>query len=166
MCTADNGAARCLGLAHTKRDPVRRSVTGRMSSDDSVEVGESVSPERALHAFRAAMQTAAADPTASERLAAAGVTVVVHPAEREDLSLWLHLDREPISVESSSHGGEPDIRVWIASDVLVALPHAHLAMAIAKRRARFDGPVRCFLQVLPIVRGAVERTQTAAEAAA
>lgn len=110
--------------------------------------------EDALERFCAALETAAADRRLSHTLARANTTVHISLADEPDLEVTLLLDREPIEVVDGSTPG--DVELTIASVDLDRLcsPDFHLAMAIARGRVQYEGDVRRFLRVTPVVRHA------------
>jgi hypothetical protein len=110
--------------------------------------------EQALERFAAAMEAAAEDPQLCKTLARAGTTVRLELLDDPDMSLTLLLDRTPVEI---ADGDLPaDVELSIASVDLDRLcsPEFHLAMAIARGRVQYTGPVRKFLRVTPVVRHA------------
>jgi hypothetical protein len=118
--------------------------------------------EEALGRFCAAMETAAADPNLSRKLARAGTTVRITLADDPDLGVTLLLDRTPIQVVDNTAAA---VELSIASVDLDRLcsPEFHLAMAIARGRVQYQGAVRKFLRVTPIVRHASLPTRAATD---
>jgi hypothetical protein len=110
--------------------------------------------EEALARFRAAMAAAAGNPQLSRKLARADTSIRITLADEPDLGVTLRLDRTPIEVVDDSTDAE--VALTIASVDLDRLcsPEFHLAMAIARGRVQYQGDVRKFLRVTPIVRHA------------
>jgi len=119
--------------------------------------------ERALERFCAAMEAAADDSRLGNTLARANTTVHIALADEPDLDVTLLLDRSPIEVVDGDVGG--DVKLSIASVDLDRLcsPDFHLAMAIARGRVQYEGDVRKFLQVTPVVRHASLPTKADSE---
>jgi hypothetical protein len=110
--------------------------------------------EDALERFCAAMEAAAEDPRLSKTLARAGATIRIELLDDPDLSVTLLLDRTPIEVVDGTTSA--DVNLSIASVDLDRLcsPDFHLAMAIVRGRVQYEGDVRKFLRVTPVVRHA------------
>jgi hypothetical protein len=118
--------------------------------------------EQALERFCAAMEAAADDPRLSATLARAGTTVRIELADEPDLAVTLLLDRTPVEVVDG--GTDSEVSLSIASVDLDRLcsPDFHLSMAIGRGRVQYDGNVRKFLRVTPVVRHASLPTRAAA----
>jgi hypothetical protein len=116
--------------------------------------------EQALERFCDAMELAAGDPRLSHALARANTTVRLELADDDDLAVALLLDRNPIEVVDGDT--RCDVELSIASVDLDRLcsPDFHLAMAIARGRVQYQGDVRRFLRVTPVVRHASLPTRT------
>jgi hypothetical protein len=112
--------------------------------------------ERVLAEFMDTLATGVRAKELNDRLALAATTITITLADEPALSTTLMLDRSPIEIV----GGERDseARIWIASVDLQRIWSIdfHLPMAIAKGRVRIAGPVRKFLQIVPILRTAAE----------
>jgi hypothetical protein len=110
--------------------------------------------QAALERFCDSMETAARNRQLSPVLARANTTVRIQLADEPELACTLLLDRDPIEV---ADGNVPaDVRMSIMSIDLSRLysPDFHLPMAIFRGRVGYDGPVRKFLRVSPVVRHA------------
>jgi hypothetical protein len=110
--------------------------------------------EEALERFCAAMETAAADPRLTHRLARANTTVHLALADEPDLDVTLLLDREPIEVVDGDTPADVDVTIASVDLDRLCSPDFHLAMAIARGRVHYEGNVRRFLRVTPVVRHA------------
>jgi hypothetical protein len=110
--------------------------------------------EAALARFVAAMEVAAEDKHLSSVLVRADTTVRVELADDPDLFVTLLLDREPIEVTDAQVPAEVELSIVSADLSRLYSPDFHLAMAIARGRVGYSGPVRKFLQVTPVVRHA------------
>jgi hypothetical protein len=139
----------------------RNFLSGRRRDTDATAAHRH--SKEALERFCAAMETAAGDPNLSRKLARADTTVRITLADDPDLGVTLLLDRTPIEV---GEGDKPaDVELSIASVDLDRLcsPEFHLAMAIARGRVQYQGDVRKFLRVTPIVRHASLPTRAATD---
>ena len=133
----------------------RDFLAERAHDDKPHETGEARRhAERALDRFCAAMEAASEDPALCSALARAATTVRIRLADEPDLAVTLLLDREPIEVVDS--GIDAEVELSIASVDLDRLcsPDFHLSMAIARGRVDYEGLVRKFLRVTPVVRHA------------
>jgi hypothetical protein len=110
--------------------------------------------ERALERFCVTMEAAARDERLSRVLARAGTTVRVELADDPELSVTLLLDRDPVELVDSDEPAEVEIAIVSVDLARLYSPDFHLAMAIARGRVGYTGPVRKFLRVTPVVRHA------------
>jgi len=122
--------------------------------------------EQALERFCTAMEAAADDPRLSHRLARADTTVHVVVADEPDLAVTLLLDREQIEVVDGSTDGEVELSIASVDLDRLRSPDFHLSMAIARGRVQYQGDVRKFLRVTPVVRHASLPTSRPAGATA
>lgn len=121
-------------------------------------------------AFGRIMGQAAAHNEVAKRLAFAATVAHIHVRDApQDLTMTLMFDRDPIEVVEGAVG-DPEIHLWIDTNDLFSfwMGDMHLAMAIAKGRVEYSGPVRKILRIVPIARRLVSDFQTmvAADAAA
>lgn len=93
----------------------------------------------------------------AHRLARAGVQVRIDLNDLPDTVITLQLDSSPVKVVFGSPR-RPDVRLWMWSADLEAVLHRgdYLPMQILAGKTRFEGTVRKFLRVLPILTGAVQ----------
>jgi hypothetical protein len=140
----------------------RSFLSGREGNGDATAAHRH--SEEALQRFCAAMETAAADPNLSRKLARADTTVRITLADDPDLGVTLLLDRTPIEVVSDDTPAEVDLAIASVDLDRLCSPEFHLAMAIARGRVQYRGEVRKFLRVTPIVRHASLPTRAAADA--
>ena len=110
--------------------------------------------ERALERFSAAMEAAARDGRLSRVLRRAATTVRIELADDPELWLTLLLDRDPVEVVDDERAAEVEISIVSVDLARLYSPDFHVAMAIARGRIGYTGPVRKFLQVTPVVRHA------------
>ena len=119
--------------------------------------------EEALERFCAAMGAAADDPNLSRKLARANTTVRITLADDPDLAVTLLLDRTPIDVVDDNTPAEVDLSIASVDLDRLCSPDFHLAMAIARGRVQYEGEVRKFLRVTPVVRHASLPTRAATD---
>jgi putative sterol carrier protein len=129
-------------FSSTAAEPLARA-TGLQSQDPA---------ERAITAVHGLIRTIAHDPTASGRIALADTTVSVKLSDGPGHVFTLYLDREPI--EMADHDDRAEITLAMTAIQLEQLIRGELrlAMEIAHGRIAYDGPVRKFLRVVPIIR--------------
>jgi hypothetical protein len=120
--------------------------------------------EAALERFCAAMEGARSDERMSRVLARARTTVRIELADEPELSVTLLLDRDPIEIVDSAESAEVEISIVSVDLARLYSPDFHLAMAIARGRVGYSGPVRKFLRVTPVVRHASLPTLTSTTA--
>ena len=122
--------------------------------------GGSVDP---VDAFVRRLRRVLAEPQIAARVAAAGITVRIDLTDAPGRSVALLLDRMPPVVEDAGPApGNPTVRLMLDSHELDALLHqgSHLPMAILDGAVTFEGSVRKFLRVMPILRGGALRFDT------
>ena len=103
------------------------------------------------------------DPQIAARVSAAGITVRIDLSDVPGRSLALLFDRNPPTVEESGAAQvHPTVRLMLDSRELDALLNegSHLPMAILAGAVTFEGSVRKFLSVMPILRGGAMRFDT------
>jgi hypothetical protein len=110
--------------------------------------------EGALERFATAMQAAARDERLSRVLRRAATTVRIELADDPELWVTLLLDRDPVEVVDDDRAAEVEISIVSVDLARLYSPDFHVAMAIARGRIGYSGPVRKFLQVTPVVRHA------------
>jgi hypothetical protein len=108
----------------------------------------------ALDRFCAAMNAAAEDERLSSVLARGKTTVRIELADDPELAVTLLLDRHPIEVTDAEVPAEIEISIVSVDLARLYSPDFHLSMAITRGRVGYDGPVRKFLRVTPVVRHA------------
>jgi hypothetical protein len=108
----------------------------------------------ALTRFCHAMQAAAQNERLSRVLARANTSVRIELADEPELSTTLLLDRNPIEIVQTNEPAEVEISIVSVDLARLYSPDFHLAMAIARGRVGYSGPVRKFLRVTPVVRHA------------
>lgn len=112
-------------------------------------------------AFSRIMGQAIAHNEIAKRLAFAGTVAHIHLRDSpQDLTMTLMFDREPIEVVEEAVG-DPEVHLWIDTNDVFRfwMGDMHLAMAIAKGRVDYSGPVRKLLRVVPIARRLVSDFQ-------
>jgi hypothetical protein len=118
-----------------------------------------------LETFCSAMDAAADDPRLGKTLARANTTVRIELADEPDMAVTLLLDRVPIEVVDGSTPGEVELSIASVDLDRLCSPDFHLAMAIARGRVQYEGDVRKFLRITPVVRHASLPTRAKNEAA-
>lgn len=91
---------------------------------------------------------------AAERFGRAGVIVRIDISDTPGSGLTLLLDRTPAEAHAEPLDGLPDIRLTLSSDDLVSIASegSFLPMQIVSGEIAYEGPVRKFLRVVPIIR--------------
>lgn len=94
---------------------------------------------------------AASDERLGSRLALARTTVHIHFSD--DVGVTLLLDRSPIEAEPRIVG-TAEVQLWGSADKFYdyATGKRHLAMAIMHGDLEYQGPVRKFLRIVPMLR--------------
>jgi hypothetical protein len=94
---------------------------------------------------------AAHDEHLGDRLSLANTTVHIHFTDT--VGVTLRLDSSPIQAEPRIVG-EAEIKLWGSADKFLtyARGERHLAMAIMYGEVEWEGPVRKFLRIVPILR--------------
>lgn len=117
----------------------------------------------AVDVFVRRIRRIVADPQIAARVSAAGLTVRIDLSDLPDRSLALLFDRNPPSVEESGAAlARPTVRLLLDSRELDAMLNegSHLPMAILGGAVTFEGSVRKFLRVMPILRGGAMQFDT------
>ncbi len=142
--------SRCVHCAHQLREEQLARGSWLPSCPEQSKAREDA--ERVLDEFMDTLATGVRDKGLNDRLALARTTITITLADEPDLSTTLILDRSPVEIVDGERDGEA--RIWIASVDLERIwsRDFHLPMAIAKGRVRIAGPVRKFLQIVPILR--------------
>lgn len=117
--------------------------------------------EAAMERFCNAMEAAAAHPKLGRAIARANTTVGITLADDDDLSITLLLDREPVEVVDGGMDAEVHMRIASVDLDRLRSPDFHLSMAIVRGRVQYDGDIRKFLRVTPVVRHASLPTEPA-----
>jgi hypothetical protein len=112
--------------------------------------------EAIVEEFCEALETAAEDPRMAAKLASADTSVAIVVADGDDACATFLLDREPIEIaRGATVPGEAEIRIAAADLDRLRTEEFHLAMAMARGRVEWRGPVRKFLRVAPVIRAIV-----------
>jgi hypothetical protein len=115
--------------------------------------GPPVDPRAVLAAFHSVVLDAADDQDLARRLTAAQTVVQIHFTDAPPLTLTLMLDRDPIEAVEGEVG-QAEVHVFARTEDVhrVFTGEAQLPVLILRGEASYNGPVRKFLRVLPIVR--------------
>ena len=126
----------------------RPRATGTERRTDHREVWESV-----VDVF----ERAADDPKVSGPIGRIGQTILLSSSDIPDSGLLLVAREGRLEVRDADGGTDATIELTMATPDLEKLSEGRLrtAMAIADGRASYDGPVRQFLRVLPLVQAMV-----------
>ncbi|MBA2348989.1 MAG: SCP2 sterol-binding domain-containing protein [Solirubrobacterales bacterium] len=94
---------------------------------------------------------AATDERLGSRLALAQTTVHIH--FNDDIGVTLRLDKTPIEAEPQIIG-TAEVEIWGSADrfLTFALGQTHMSMAIMRGEIEYQGPVRKFLRIMPMLR--------------
>lgn len=131
-----------------------------------VEVGSSAA-ERITH-YVEVVNAALADREVAGRVAQAGVLVRLDFADRAVQPVFLRFDEADPSATVEPQPRRPDVTLGLTTGDLSACLRQgeQLPLRILSGEIRFEGPVRKFLRVLPVLRAALYAQETARDAAA
>ena len=117
-----------------------------------------ISPERMLDRFVEIIESALREPDARERLSQAGVVVRIDVVDIPGGVVTLLLEPPTPELAVRSLSVRPDVRLYLRSADLeeVLAEGEYLPLQILAGAVTFDGHIRKFLRVLPILRHAAE----------
>jgi len=107
-----------------------------------------------LAGFMRVLEAGAADEFIGPRLSSADASMEVHLVDTDpELSFSVLADREPAEMVPGGTG-DADVHLYatMADAIAFFAGQMHLAMAIAKGRVTYTGPVRKILRIIPIFR--------------
>jgi hypothetical protein len=135
------------------------SPAHRRSAAHSASPAHNGSPDARATTFVDLLSEALADERTAERLAFADAVVQVNLIDAPDSVITLLFDRSPAAVTLGA-SEQPEIRLWMSCQDLDLLANegVFLPIKITTGEVRFDGCVRKFLRVLPILRRALGDT--------
>ena len=110
--------------------------------------------EQAIERFCNVLEAAAMHQTLGRAMARADTTVRLTLADDEDLAITLLLDRKPIEVVDGDVDADVELSIMSVDLDRLCSPDFHLAMAVARGRVTYEGNVRKFLRITPIIRHA------------
>jgi hypothetical protein len=120
--------------------------------DDAAAVARAQCAERLEHFCEDVEHVAR---SCGERLARSQATVVVRLADEPELAVTLMLDRDaPAILDGADPAAEAELRIPSVDLQHLWSREFHLPMAIVHGRVGVQGPVRRFLRVVPVLRGA------------
>jgi hypothetical protein len=125
-----------------------------MSAGDDAGLASRVGArsEEIVEDFCEVLESAYDDPRVAAKLASAGTSVAIVLADEDDVCATLLLDREPIEIaRGTSVAAESEIRIIGADLKRMHTEEFHLAMAMARGRVQWSGPVRKFLRLAPVI---------------
>lgn len=107
----------------------------------------------AMDALVAAFTKAIDDPETSDRLGRTGTSVRISLREAPDEVLTLLLDRQPPELHQGDEVTVTESSLDIEAPALAGILDRSVRMAVAviDGRATYDGPIRKFLRVMPIL---------------
>jgi hypothetical protein len=106
------------------------------------------------------LQVAIADPVVAHRLETFDFNAVIRVRESDHLEAWC-LFHGAAEVDDTGHGAIADVEVTVPASLLEGFWTKHLAMEILEGRASYTGRVRQLLMMMPVIRAAVLRSQSA-----
>ncbi|MCU1678239.1 MAG: hypothetical protein JWM93_2997 [Frankiales bacterium] len=124
---------------------------------DAVEVGSS--PAERISQFVTAVNDALSDADAARRVAQAGVLVRLDFTDRPVQPVFLQLDIDAPRATVDPQNRRPDaVLTLTTADLDGCLRHGEeLPLRILSGEIRFQGFIRKFLRVLPVLRAAIEQ---------
>jgi len=133
----------------------------RQHAQDRTEVGRSAA-ERIQH-YVDVVNAALADRDVGDRVAQAGVLVRLDFADRAVQPVFLRFDDAAPSATLEPQARRPDVTLALTTADLGACLRQgeQLPLRILSGEIRFQGPVRKFLRVLPVLRTALYAQETA-----
>jgi hypothetical protein len=127
---------------------------------ESAEVPSSV--RHRVERFAELLEAVFADRETAERLSVAGVMVQITVTDVPGVTMTLLLNQSPAELMRGIAHDRPDVRLRMRSADLDAMVRdgQYLPMHILSGEVSFDGCVRKFLRVLPIMRAAAAEAAT------
>lgn len=115
-------------------------------------------PAARLERFVLVVQHALEDEGASQQFATHGVSVRIHLSDAPDTGVTLFLDRTPAEIVTGTGGGQADVQLLLDSHDLEAIccEGTYLPTKIVAGEVTYEGPVRKFLRMLPVLRRAAQ----------
>ncbi|HWE34171.1 MAG TPA: hypothetical protein VG410_11845 [Solirubrobacteraceae bacterium] len=152
-----------LGFDEPLRDPPGAPATDAYLAERAVDAGLAARVrarnEAIIEDFCEALEAAATEPRIAAKLAGADTSVAIVLADEDGVAATLMFDRDPIGIERGP-GSTPEATITITGADLQRLgaEEFHLAMAMARGRVGWSGPVRKFLRLAPVVEGILGRS--------
>lgn len=127
----------------------------RVSHAEQVQQGKKRQPSASevVETVREAIEVVAQDPTRNARLADAETACALEVTDA-GVAVTFRFDRSPVALED---GVSPDAHAHISGPLAAWQPvfeKGNLGIAVGRGELEWDGPVREFLRVFPIVRTA------------
>jgi hypothetical protein len=147
-----------LALDEPLRDPPGTPATDAYLAERAVDPGLAARVrarnEAIIEDFCEALETAATEPRIAAKLAGADTSVAIVLADEDEVAATLLFDRDPIEIERGA-SSTPEATITITGSDLQRLgaEEFHLAMAMARGRVGWSGPVRKFLRLAPVIEG-------------
>lgn len=133
---------------------------------EPIEVG--TTPAARINHYVDAVNAVLADDDVAARVAQAGVLVRLDFADRPVQPVFLRFDEDRPSATMEPQPRRPDVTLGLkTADLGDCLRQGeHLPLRILSGEISFQGPVRKFLRILPILRAALFARKTALDASA
>lgn len=134
------------------------STTSARAFSGAISPHPGTSPAQRIDAFVTAVNTALADDSVAFRVAQAGVLVRLDFRDRAVQPVFMALDVQPPHASTQAPARRPDAVLTLATadlDDCLRLGK-ELPLRILSGEIRFEGYIRKFLRVLPILRAAVQ----------
>lgn len=131
---------------------------GAQTAVNSAPAGAAPDVEASFDRVLADFQSAIVDEIAAHRLGRVGFNAVIRVRESPDLELWC-LFHDPPEVRDVADGERADAEVTIPASMLEDFWSHHLALEILEGTVTYTGKVRKLLQMMPVIRAAVERNK-------
>lgn len=135
---------------------------GAQTAMAGVPAGASADVEERFDALLADFQTAMEDDAVNHRLGRIGFNAVIRVKEADHLELWC-LFNGTAEVRDSSGSEKADIEVTIPAEMLSTFWERHLALEILDGTVTYKGKVRKLMQMMPVIRAAVDRSKPSDE---
>jgi hypothetical protein len=126
-------------------------VAGR-SFDSRMAARVSAHSEAVMEEFCEALEVACAEERVAAKLASAGTSVTIVLADQDDVRATLMLDGDTVEIaRGTALAAASEIRITTPDLERLFSEEFHLAMAMARGRLAWSGPVRKFLRVAPVI---------------
>jgi len=127
------------------------STLTQLRAGDTTRTMSPIDPQRMAELTAQFFNGGAHDPRLGERLASAQTTVHIHYSETAGVTL--DLTKVPIHAEPTIRG-DAEVQLYGTPELFVEMVNREkqMAMAITRGELAYEGPVRKFLRIVPIMR--------------